>query len=240
MDSVFLEYVSNFDMNNKDIKRKYLHSLRVKKINYNSALKLGWNDVSCKLAKIIGLLHDYGRFTQIKVYNTFNDLSSMDHANYGVKLLFDDNHIRNFINDNKYDDIIKFAIKNHNKYDIESCDNEEAIKQAKLIRDSDKEDILFIYTKTDYFVYKHNELGISSKVLNKIYNHALVDNKDVDNDNDYVCQIFSFAFDINYDINVRQIREYLKLFYEKVNDNKFDDIYKEVDEYLESRLENVR
>ena len=59
-----------------------------------------------ELAELIGLLHDIGRFEQIKRYNTFIDKNSINHGQLGVKILFDDNQIRRFIKDSKYDDII--------------------------------------------------------------------------------------------------------------------------------------
>lgn len=68
-----------------------------------------------ELAELIGLLHDIGRFEQIKRYNTFIDKNSINHGQLGVKILFDDNQIRRFIKDSKYDDIIKTAILNHNR-----------------------------------------------------------------------------------------------------------------------------
>ena len=49
------------------------------------------------LAELIGLLHDIGRFEQIKNYHTFLDKESIDHAEYGNKILFEDDLIRNFI-----------------------------------------------------------------------------------------------------------------------------------------------
>ena len=38
---------------------------------------------------LIGLLHDIGRFEQVKVYDTFSDIDSIDHADYGVEILGD-------------------------------------------------------------------------------------------------------------------------------------------------------
>ena len=40
-----------------------------------------------------GLLHDIGRFEQLKRYQSFIDSQTIDHANLGVTILFDDNLI---------------------------------------------------------------------------------------------------------------------------------------------------
>ncbi len=63
------------------------------------------------LAQLIALLHDIGRFEQLRIYNTFRDIDSIDHAELGIKILFKDGIIRNFIKETKYDDIIYKAIK---------------------------------------------------------------------------------------------------------------------------------
>ena len=62
------------------------------------------------LAKLIALLHDIGRFEQIRLYHTFSDKDSINHAEFGAKLLFEDGLIRKFVETDKYDKIIKNAI----------------------------------------------------------------------------------------------------------------------------------
>ena len=78
----FNEYVSGYDLNNEDIKLKYNHSFRVMKLQEKYAKLLGFSDENVELAKVIGLLHDIGRFEQLRVYNTYDDYKSIDHADY--------------------------------------------------------------------------------------------------------------------------------------------------------------
>ena len=69
------------------------------------------SDEDKDLAMVIALLHDIGRFDQAKQMNTFReDIASYDHATLGIKLLFEQNEIRNFIETSKFDEIIKKAI----------------------------------------------------------------------------------------------------------------------------------
>ena len=89
MKEAFDKYVNNYDLNNKDIKKKYLHSYRVMSLSKKYAQLLGWNKHDIELASLIGLLHDIGRFEQLKIYNTFDDSKSIDHAHYGVIELFE-------------------------------------------------------------------------------------------------------------------------------------------------------
>ena len=43
-----------------------------------------------------GMLHDIGRFEQIRRFGTFNDVQSVDHAEFGADLLFKEGLIRKF------------------------------------------------------------------------------------------------------------------------------------------------
>ena len=42
------------------------------------------------------MLHDIGRFEQIRRFGTFNDVQSVDHAEFGADLLFKEGLIRKF------------------------------------------------------------------------------------------------------------------------------------------------
>ena len=139
----FDKYTSNYNLNDPKIKLKYDHSIRVMKLSKKYATKLGYSKEDVELATLIGLLHDIGRFEQIKVYNTFDDSKSIDHALYGVKVLFEQNLIKQIPVEEKYYRIIEKGVKNHNKYKIEEGLSEQELLHAKIIRDADKIDILY-------------------------------------------------------------------------------------------------
>ena len=111
MIEAFKKYVSNYDMEIKGIKLKYDHSFRVMSLSEKYALKLNFSEEDVYLAKLIGLLHDIGRFEQMKVYNTFVDKKSIDHADYSVDRLFNHNEIKLFH-------------ENEEDYDCYECDDE--------------------------------------------------------------------------------------------------------------------
>lgn len=106
----FDKYVEKYDVSNDRIKLKIDHIKRTAECSKNIAKSLKLADDDVKLAELIGLLHDIGRFEQLRVYNTFLDKDSINHGEYGVKILFQDGKIRDFIDDNQYDEIIKKAI----------------------------------------------------------------------------------------------------------------------------------
>ena len=83
----FKEYVDSFEKEDA-IKYKYNHSLRVMDLSIDIAKSLKLNEEDLKLVKLIGLLHDIGRFEQVKRYHTFIDKNSINHGELGVEILF--------------------------------------------------------------------------------------------------------------------------------------------------------
>ena len=118
----FKEYLKDYNLEDGNIKLKIKHTYEVVKKSEYIAKGLMLDSDDIELAKLIALLHDIGRFEQVKQTNDFLDNANFEHAKYAIKILFDDNLIRNFIDDDKDDEIIKKAIYNHNKYKIEEVE----------------------------------------------------------------------------------------------------------------------
>lgn len=234
----FDDYVCNYNLEDKDIKIKYEHSYRVMELSKKYSKLLGFSEEEQELATLIGLLHDIGRFEQLRVYHTYNDSKSIDHADYGVKILFEDGLIKKFWDKEEDYDLIKFSIQNHNKLLVPEINNERIIKQAKLIRDTDKLDILYIVGKLDLFNFRTKEYKLSKEVIESVKEHKAVNKELVNNINDDFALMLSFVFDINYDIVFDEVKENLKGFMETININgTLDDVYKEVIKYIEERVD---
>lgn len=136
----FIKYSRSFDRNDERVRVKEAHCLRTEVVSEIIAKGLGLTEEQIDLAKLIGLLHDIGRFEQEELFYTFADTEECDHAKIAVRLLFEDGKIKEFTNEEKYYDIIRKAIANHNRYEIEDGLNDEELLFAKLIRDADKID----------------------------------------------------------------------------------------------------
>lgn len=153
------------------IQRKISHTFRVAKLCEEIAISIGMNLKEINLAKLIGLLHDIARFEQYTEYKTFDDYKSIDHGDFGVEILKENNYIRKYIENDNYDELILKAIKNHNKYAIDNnVDKKEKIF-CQIIRDADKLDIMYQAT---YGTWKENikeieKQSISSKVLEQFF-----------------------------------------------------------------------
>jgi HD superfamily phosphodiesterase len=134
----FKKHVKKYNMKDKRIFHKFYHSFDTMKICVYLAKKLKLNKDDIKLAKELGLLHDIGRFEQIKVYNSMDDKKAKIMVLLGVEILFDENLIKEFKIDEKHYDIIKVAIINHAQDDINDNLTEREMLFCKLIRDADK------------------------------------------------------------------------------------------------------
>lgn len=137
----FLQYVAQYDIEDEQIHLKVVHTMNVCKhsVEIAKAMKLSKEDQ--ELAYVIGLLHDIGRFEQLRNYHTFLDSKSVNHARLGVHILQERAFIRNFVEEKQYDAIILQAIEHHNRFRIEEGLDARTLLHTHLLRDSDKADI---------------------------------------------------------------------------------------------------
>lgn len=91
----FESYLNGYDRENDRIKLKIIHTYGVVKQAEELAGRMHLSAEDTDLARLIALLHDIGRFEQLKRYDSFEP-GTMDHAAYGVKVLFDEGMIRRF------------------------------------------------------------------------------------------------------------------------------------------------
>lgn len=238
-EEIFTKYVSAYDMSDSDIKLKYNHSIRVMKLSEKYAKALNFNEEDTELAKIIGLLHDIGRFEQLRVYHTYNDAISIDHADYGVRELFEKNIIEQFNIKKEWYPIIKFAIQNHNKSEIEPCNDERTLMHAKLIRDTDKIDILYFLGTLGELNNKGVNEPITNEVKEVFYKHQTINHKFIKRTNDKYIQYFAFIYDINYDVCLKEFLDNLKVYYNRVEiNNIFKEYLEETIKYVNERIDN--
>lgn len=237
----FIKYTQNYDLKDSHINGKQTHSIRVMEISKQIAEGLKLQEEEIKLAKLIGLLHDIARFEQYTRYGTFKDALSIDHGNLGVEILNKD--IRKYINTNKCDEIIKIAIKNHNKYKIQEGLTKEQELFAKIVRDADKIDIL--YESIDIF-WKGKEDEIEKSEISKDVFLQFKNKKQIQRENkqtaiDNVVSVIAFIFDINFKSSFEIIKnnDYINKVIDRYNiknkktKEELEEIRKIANEYIE-------
>ena len=137
--AVFESYLDNYDRENDKVRLKIVHTYGVVEQSSEIAERMGLSDEDVFLARIIALLHDIGRFEQLKRYDSFLP-DTMDHAAYGVKVLFREGMIRRFLTEDRWDAVIETAIAKHSDFALEGIDDEKTLLHARIIRDADKLD----------------------------------------------------------------------------------------------------
>ena len=238
----FDKYVSNFNPSDKKIKLKIDHIKRVAELSKKIAVNLELNEEQIRLAEVIGFFHDIGRFKQIELYHTFKDRDSVNHAELGIKILYEDNLIKRFNIDSKYDNIIKLAVLNHNKNEIQEGLTDEEMLFAKIIRDADKLDIFYIICDEEYEmedIFWSNNFKckkISDDVMKQFLDSKPVDYDKVKSNADQIVTFYGYVYNLYFDFSIKYLKEskYLNRFADRVNKTfKSDEIQKQVNILLE-------
>ena len=245
--NTFINYTNNFDTKNPKIDLKIKDSIRVMKISEEIARKKVLDKEQIELASLIGLLHDIGRFKQYTKYKTYTDHISIDHGDLGVEILFEENKIKDYVTEEKYYKIIEEAIKNHNKYILETKNltNQEKLF-CELIKDADKIDIL--YEAAEIF-WKGEEERVQKSIITKeveknFLDKKLIENKIKETEADKIVGMISFIYDINFkeSFEIIKERDYINKiinrfnFEEEKTKEKIEKIRNIAEQYLEEKI----
>lgn len=243
-------YFSNYDLSNPKIALKVAHTFKTKIVNNQIAMSLNLSKRDLYLSNLIALFHDYARFEQVKMYDTFSDLNSFDHGDLGAKLLIEDGQIDKFINDLTLEEkeIIRLAVKNHNKYSVEEGLTPRQLLFCNIIRDADKIDIFRIVSNGNVSLNKKIE-NLTSENLTYFNERKL--NKRAKEENFYTSIItyLCFIFDLNYKKSfeilaennyVRDFKYFIMLWSDFLVDPKIYDCFDEVNSYIKQKIQEEK
>lgn len=242
----FDKYTSAYNLDDVKIKLKYEHTYRVAENCKLIAESIGLSDVDVKLAWAIGMLHDIGRFEQVKRYGTFIDRESIDHAVFGADLLFKEGLKERFLkmfcgNDL---DVIEKAIRSHNAFILPEDYSEREVLFANIIRDADKVDIFRVISENtleELYNVSEAELAnftVTERVMQCVYDEETVlfayRQNPLDNMVGHFCLIYGLVFDKSKEM-ARSQGYYDKLLsYEPENATakvQFDEIRKKINSF---------
>ena len=151
--SLFKSYTDNYDSTEPKVALKIEHSFKVCEIAEQIAKSLNLPAEDVELAWFMGLLHDIGRFEQLRRFGTFFDAKSIDHAELSADILFVDRYIENFDVTGLPEDwaaLTELAIRAHNKLNIPENLTEREALFSNLLRDADKVDIFRVIAEIPY------------------------------------------------------------------------------------------
>lgn len=169
-------------------KRKHIHTQEVAKNSLYIANALNLSKYDQNIAWTIGYLHDFARFGQAVVTQTFKDSEAYNHAHNGTKLLFQHGMIEGIIDN--YDDIsdedkilMEKAIYHHGDLILPVDLTEREKLFCDIIREADKIDIFRAVVTTGYetmYGASKEEIAqtdISAEIESAFYNRATADYK---------------------------------------------------------------
>ncbi len=192
---------------------KLVHSQKVRHLALILAQDIDVGERALFLSELCGLFHDIGRLPQFKKYGTFLDAKSEDHALLSVKVLMENQVLK----DLKFEErqVVLDAIYVHNKFSIPENFKGLKLTLSKILRDADKIDIWRVF---DEFYTKGKgsteiNLGlppgdaISSEVMEDFSSGRIVKLENVKNQLDFMVMRLSWLFDINFKASLKIITQ---------------------------------
>ncbi len=216
----FDDYVASFYGDEKtvnaNLKLKEEHSRRTCEEMLYLAEELGLADNQKRIAEVIALFHDIGRFEQFIKYRTYNDVRSVNHCLLGLKVLGETKALEGV--EGKERELIERAIEYHGLRELPRGLDGECLLFSRLIRDADKLDILYVVTEY-YRQYRDNpqefmlelefpdEQGYSAELVEKILRGRQIDYGELRTLNDAKLLQLGWVYDVNFTVILKRIKQ---------------------------------
>lgn len=231
------------------VEMKRQHCLRVSEISGKLAVSLRLEVEEVALARIIGLLHDLGRFPQLLKFNTYDDSVSGDHAAMAIDEMEHANLLHGI--DPEYAHLIRIAVYQHNKQELPENLSQKERLFCNILRDADKLDNLdeitsdfSYYSKSDHLAPYLNlprGKGISEEVATAVKSGKTVTLNELRTYDDFKIMQLSWVYDLNFKASFRILANgrYVDKIYSSLpkRDIVFD-IYRIVRIYVENQFLN--
>lgn len=201
----FHQFVNRYDIHDEKIRLKIKHTYKVAEICDEISESLGLSEEDKDIAWTIGMLHDVGRFEQLRMYGTFLDAKSVNHAQLGASIL-----LRKELGE--YESMIIKAVALHNVYQLPHLNDREQMF-CDIIRDADKVDIIRVNRQSslsdiyetcpeDFYTSE-----ISDAVMEQIKNHETIDRRNKQTALDNLVGHISFVFGLVYSKSIELVKE---------------------------------
>lgn len=142
----FNSYVARYDVSDERIALKVEHTYEVAKLCDEIARGEGLPPTDVDLAWLCGLLHDIGRFEQLRRWSTFSDADSCSHAALGIQVL--KNEMASFTGNPEWARIIERSVALHGDFRLPSGLSARERLFCTITRDADKVDILRVFNQS--------------------------------------------------------------------------------------------
>ncbi len=245
----FASYVKSYDVNDEKVRLKIEHTYKVAELCRKIAESEKLSSEDADLAWLTGLLHDIGRFEQLRRFGTFIDAQSIDHASFGADLLFQEGLIREFVKDNCNDTLIENVVRTHSLFRLPPEFDERTLMFCHILRDADKVDIMRVNVETpleeiyNVTTERLRRDEISQKVLDSFWEEHATFREYCQSALDYLASHISLVYELVYPCSIYEA--YHQGFLQKMMDFKSEnphtkkqlqEIKERVGAYLERKL----
>jgi len=246
----FSGYVKGFQSQDPEyqegIRVKEAHTKRVCQEILDIGGSLGLDEADLRLAQVVALFHDIGRFEQYHRYGTYLDARSEDHALLGVAVLRKSGILDHLGPATR--DLILRTTAYHNRPCLPEGESERILLFTKLLRDADKLDIWRVVTE-----YYRQEKGarygavglglpdtpeISHGVWEDLMSGRTVRLGSLKTLNDFKLLQMAWIYDVNFPRSFQRIQErgYLESLVQVLPPSKkVEQVYSRVKSYLSDR-----
>lgn len=206
----FAGYVDAYDPDDPKIHLKIEHTYRVAGLCERIARSAGLDAGEVDAAWLCGLLHDIGRFEQVRRYGTFNDGESVSHAVLGVDVLFGEGRVRDYVDaDAGLDGLLRTAVGAHSDYRLPTGLDARTRALCDVLRDADKVDILKAFCENDVVSVLNvppaevRASELSPSVVEAFYAHRTVLRGERAHPADYMVGYACFVYELVYPESLR-------------------------------------
>lgn len=233
---------------NANLRLKQEHTRRTCQESVFLAGELALDENQTRIAELIALFHDVGRFPQFAHYRTYNDPRSVDHCRLGVEVLQREGVLDVLSSEERQ--WVVTAVEHHGRKTIGAELKGQTLLHAKLIRDADKLDIFRVVVEA-YRHYRDDPGGFvleielpdvpehTPEVLDAVMNGQLIDYGKLRTLTDMkLCQL-GWVYDLNFSASLRRLvdRDYLQEIYTALPQTEaMKAVQRTIQEYVGARL----
>lgn len=222
----FEGYVAAYDPADPKIALKVEHTYRVAELAEGIAADEGLAAEDVDLAWLCGLLHDIGRFEQVRRYGTFSDARSESHAALGVHVLLDEGHLWDFVDREEgagrctgglelaggaaaFSQFVATVVGTHSDFRLPEGLDARTRMFCDILRDADKVDILKAVGEADISQVLDVPLpeilagDISPAVRDAFYSHRTVKRTERSGPTDIVVSYPCLLFEVVHPYGLR-------------------------------------
>ncbi len=219
-----MDYIHSFESEdeienyNYNLKREHINRV----IGYTEVLarSLKCDENTILIAELSALLHDVGRFEQFKIFKSFMDSETKDHADIALKLIEKEGWLDSLPKLAK--NIVTKSVYYHNKKTISKDENPAVVFVCKILRDADKIDILDLSTKefsdenvfkNPAFTYQLKESDeVSRPVMLSMLSGEMPEKSELRTVADFKMLQLSLVYDLNFSesFSIVNKREYIR------------------------------